>query len=68
MSLMEMPLKELEKELQKFQLNDKEFETFKSGKEMIDKAMKLSEEESTRAGSALLVYMIYKAKEKFSKQ
>ncbi len=68
MSLMEMPLKELEEKLQKFQLNDKEFETFKSGKDMIDKAMKLSEEESTRTGSAILVYMIYKAKEKYSKQ
>lgn len=67
MNWMEMSLKELEDEVQKFQLNDKELETFKSGKDMIDKAMKLSEEESARTGSALLVYMIYKAKEKYIK-
>ena len=67
MNWMEMSLKELEDEVQKFQLNDKELETFKRGKDMIDKAMKLSEEESARTGSALLVYMIYKAKEKYIK-
>ena len=67
MNLSEMSLNELENELQKFQLNIKELETFKSGKDMIDKAMKLSEEESTRTASALLVYMLYKVKEKYSK-
>ncbi len=64
---MDMTIEELKDQLQKFNLNEKELETFKSGKEMIDKAMKLSEEESTRTGSALLVYMIYKAKKIYKK-
>jgi hypothetical protein len=34
-----MSIEELKDELQKFSLNEKEIETFKSGKEMIDKAM-----------------------------
>ena len=67
MNWMCMSIEELKNELQKFSLNEKELETFKSGKEMIDKAMKLSEEESTRTASALLIYMIYKAKEKYNK-
>ena len=64
MNWMDMPIEELKAELQKYSLNEKEFETFKSGKEMIDNAMKLSEEESTRTVSALLMYMICKVKEK----
>lgn len=68
MNWMDMSIEELKEELQKYNLNKKELETFKSGKEMIDKAMKLSEEESTRTASALLTYMIYKAKEKNNKQ
>ena len=35
---------------------------------MVDKAMQLSEEESTRTASTLLIYMISKAKEKYNKQ
>ena len=67
MNWMDMSIEELKDELQKFSLNEKELETFKSGKEMIDKAMKLSEEESTRTASSLLIYIIYKAKEKYNK-
>ena len=67
MNWMDMSIEELKGELQKFSLNEKELETFKSGKEMIERAMKLSEEESTRTVSALLIYMIYKVKEKNDK-
>ena len=59
-----MSLQEINDEIQRLQLNNKEFETFKSGKDMIDKAIYLSEEESKRTVSALLMYMIYKVKEK----
>ena len=44
MNWMDMSIEELDYELQKFSLNEKELETFKSGKEMVDKAMQLSEE------------------------
>lgn len=67
MNLMDMSLEELNNELLKIQLNENELKIFKSGKEMIDNAAKSNENESSRASYALLVYMIYKYKEKYNK-
>ena len=67
MNLMDMSLEELNNELLKIQLNENELKIFKSGKEMIDNAVKSNENESSRASYALLVYMIYKYKEKYNK-
>ncbi len=67
MNLLEMSLEELNNELLRIQLNDNELKIFKSGKEMIDNAVQSSENESSRASYALLVYMIYKYKEKYKK-
>ena len=67
MNWFEMSIEELKYELEKIQLNNKEIQTFNKGKEMIDNAMGLNEGESTRAASALLLYLIYKSKEKYNK-
>lgn len=67
MSWLEMSIEELNHELEKIQLSDKELQTFKKGKEMIDDAMELNENESARAATALLIYLICKAKEKNDK-
>ncbi|MEG1647952.1 MAG: hypothetical protein RR325_04225 [Bacilli bacterium] len=58
-----MSIEELSNELKKVDLNDKELENFKDGANMVDNALKLTNNESTRVGIALLTYMILKAKE-----
>lgn len=67
MSWIDMLPEELKQELKRFNLNAKELETVKSGKEMIDNAIKLNENESVRAFWALLAYMDYKIREKNNK-
>ena len=60
--LLNMSINELEKELSKYNLVNKDLELFKSGKDFIDKAWELNNQTSPQAKNALLVYCIYKIK------
>lgn len=65
MDLFNMTTEQLKNELKKYQnLNEKELELFKSGKDFIDKAIDNEYGDAERAKIALWIYAIYKLKEK----